>query len=115
MPTSAPNRGGRPPKPAALRRDFWVRSRVNELELAAAQARASAAGLELSEYVRLQVCGAAPEQTAARSREAERQQVAEARAPGDRTAIEEQIRREQPGLPARSVKMLAARRLGRGG
>lgn len=114
VPAAAKPKGGRPPKSAVLRRDEWIRIRVNGLEKKAAEARAAAAGLDMSEYARLRICGAAPEQTAARLAEIERAEKSSQRAPGDRAAIVARIRREQPGLPERSVEILASRELARG-
>lgn len=99
--TKTGTRRGRPPRPAALKRSEWLEVRLSPLELEAAKARAEAAGLELSSYVRLQVCGTAPER-----------RLADKPPPPDPLEAEmRRVRAEQPGLPAASVRILARRRL----
>lgn len=111
--TTAKPSPGRPAKPAALKRTEWLKLRLSTLEKEALAARAEAAGLDVSSYVRLQACGAAPEQTARRRQEVERAAKAEQRAPGDLEAIMQRIRAEQPGLPENSVRILARRQMAR--
>ena len=114
MPTATTPRKPRATKPAALKRDRWLKVRVTEMEEQAAQVRAKAAGMTCSDYVRLQACGSAPTGVARRAREAGRQRRVEREAPGDRAAVEERLRRDQPGLTSIAIKRLAARELARG-
>jgi hypothetical protein len=84
--------------------------RVSGLEKEAAEARAEAAGLDLSNYVRLQACGSAPEEAARRRREAKRAAKAEQRAPGD---FEVLVQKHMRRMPRRSAEILARREMGR--
>lgn len=57
-PTNRPRRkGGRPPLPAAERRDFQYTIHFNELELGNLERRAQAAGLQIPTFIRVVALG----------------------------------------------------------
>lgn len=86
--------------------------RVSDAEKTLIRERAETHGLNVSEYLRrLGLTGAVGAPDPVQVRKLVTGAKASRRAPGDREAIKQQIRREQPGLPERSVAILAGRRL----
>lgn len=104
-------RRGRKPKPTALRRTEWLKTRANPLELEAAKARAEMAGLSMADYIRRQCCGAEPELIGRAASEVRTLRRAEEKAPGDFDAL---VARFAATMPRTNAEHLARREMARG-
>lgn len=109
--TEAKNKGGRPPRPAALKRSVRQVTMLTPLEAEAQKARAQMAGMKVPDYIRQRTCGSEPEELARRSREVRTYRKAEATAPGDFDAL---VARFAATMPRANAETLAKRELARG-
>lgn len=98
---------------AAIRRDLWIKCRVNEVELRAAEARSAAEGLGLSEYIRREICGMEPT-VAVRARRRKPREPIGKTGVADGADFDALVERYARTMPRRNAEFLARKRLRQG-
>lgn len=93
--------------PAPIKRGLWIKCRVNEIELAAAEARAKAEGLGVSELIRREVCGMEPPTT----RRARRQRPVTHEPEPETQDFDVLVERYAATMPRRNAEYLARKKL----